>query len=42
MFRAVTEISPSAAKISTIAPKPLNTLSPAMLIASMVSKVSPV
>ena len=33
MFSAVTEMSPSEAKISTIAPNPLNTLSPAMLIA---------
>ena len=29
MFSAVTEISPSAERMSTIAPKPLKTLSPA-------------
>ena len=35
MFSAVTDTRPSAAKISTIAPKPLKTLSPAALIAAM-------
>ena len=35
MFSAITETSPSAARISTIAPKPLKTWSPAALISAM-------
>ena len=39
---AITEIKPSAEKISTMAPKPLKTLAPAMLMACTASNVSPV
>jgi hypothetical protein len=41
MFSAVTETRPRVAKSSTIAPKPLNTLSPAALIERIVSKSLP-
>ncbi len=35
MFSAITDTNPSAARISTIAPKPVKTWSPAALIARM-------
>ncbi len=35
MLSAVTDANPSAARINTIAPKPVNTLSPTWLISGM-------